>query len=486
MTSSTVLIVGAGPTGLTLACTLARSGAAVRIIDKSPSFHRTSRAKGPNQRSREIFADLGVGEALDAAGSTRMVLRKYRGGVALHDADINAGPPPGPGVPYPTGLGIPQWKVEEILREKLASYGVRVELGCELAGLAQDREGVLVTLADGRRIEAGYAVGCDGGHSPVRKALGVGFEGSSGPEEVMWCGDVEADGLDRGYWHQWFDEDGAMLLWPIPGTTSWQLQSSLERDEAGRPMAPSMAGFQRLFDRHARVPGVRLANPTWLSTYRVSVRMAERFREGRVFLAGDAAHVQPIAGGLGMNTGIQDAFNLGWKLALVARGEAGEALLDTYDEERRPVAAWTLKLTGERLRAALEGTRTAGVGTEVVLTEDTTTLGVGYGWSSLAWGGRGAGERAPDGTGADGRLFGLFAGPHFTLLGFGAGSAPALAEVAGRFPELVRAHRADGAGAAYGVEGEGLVLVRPDHHIALSTGADRGAEVVDRLRHLGR
>ncbi|WP_277751877.1 FAD-dependent monooxygenase [Streptomyces orinoci] len=331
-----------------------------------------------------------------------------------------------------------------------------------------------VTLTDGRRLTAAYAVGCDGGHSAVRKALGVSFEGSSA-EEVMWCGDVEADGLDRGYWHQWIDEDGAVLLWPIPGTTSWQLQSSLERDAGGRPLPPSLAGFQRLFDRHARVPGVRLASPTWLSTYRVSARMAGRFRMGRVFLAGDAAHVQPIAGGLGMNTGIQDAFNLGWKLALVARGRAGEALLDTYDEERRPVAAWTLKLTGERLRVSLEGTRTAGVGTEIVLTEDTTTLRVGYGWSSLAWGGTGAGERAPDAPCGDARLYEVFAGGHFTLLGFGAASEPVLAEVAALFPELVRTRRADAARAAYGVEGDALVLVRPDHHIALHTGVERGA-----------
>ncbi|KNB51091.1 FAD-dependent monooxygenase [Streptomyces caatingaensis] len=492
MNDTDVLIVGAGPTGLTLACTLARAGAAVRIIDKSPVPHRTSRSKGANQRTREVFADLGLGAAFDAAGVRRMVLRKYRGGVPLHDADVNEGAGSTPEVPYPTGLGIPQWRTEEILREGLAAYGVYVETGCAMAELTQDAERATVTLADGRRITAAYVVGCDGGHSAVRRALGVAFPGETREDQAGWVADVEADGLDRDYWHQWFDEDGVLLLWPIPGTRAWQLQSSVERDADGRVLPPSLDGFQRLFDRHARVPGVRLANPTWLSLYRVNSRMAERFRAGRAFLAGDAAHVHPVAGGLGMNTGVQDAFNLGWKLALVVRGEAGEALLDSYDEERRPVAAWTLQFTGERLRAAMEGTRTPGVGTEVVITDDGSTLGVAYPWSSLARGGPKAGERAPDGRARDGRrLHEAFAGPHFTLLGFGGGSGPALAEAGERCPGLLRTCAAgDAARAAYGIGAgeDALVLVRPDHHIALSTRADgRGAaEVVDLLRHLGR
>ncbi|MFI1254445.1 FAD-dependent monooxygenase [Streptomyces netropsis] len=504
--TSTVLIVGAGPTGLTLACTIARAGVPVRIIDKSPAFHRTSRAKGPNQRSREVFKDLGVAAEFDAAGIERTVLRKYRGGIPLADTEIFAGAVPTPGAPYGKGLGIPQWRTEEILRAKLAEYGAEVELGCEMAGLTQDEQGVTVTLADGRRIEASYVVGCDGGRGVMRKTLGVPFEGESEDEECMVIGDVEAEGLDRAYWHQWFDEDGAIMLWPVPGTDSWQLQGTPERDAEGRLVAPSLDTFQRLFDRHARVPGMRLTNPTWISTYRINVRMAERFRVGRAFLAGDAAHVQPIAGGLGMNTGVQDAFNLGWKLALVAKGQAGEGLLDTYEEERLPVAAWTLQTTDERMRAVRVAVREAGVGTEVVIDDAVTTLGVGYRWSSLACGGETAGDRAPDApcvdavTGRPVRLFDVFAGPHFTLLGFGEDSAKVLAEVAGECGDSVRtclvgAGPGEGladpeghARTAYGVaEGRGsLVLVRPDNHIALSAAADRGADVIDWLRRLGR
>ncbi|MFF7727513.1 FAD-dependent monooxygenase [Streptomyces sp. NPDC008001] len=488
-TATDVLIVGAGPTGLTLACTLARAGAAVRIIDKSREFHRSSRGKGLNQRSRELLHDLGAEAEAAASGTEHITLRKYRDGVAVSDTVTFGDRVPTPDTPYASGLLMPQWRTEEILRGRLAAYGVEPETGCELAEFSQSADGVVATLADGRRIEAAYLVGCDGGRSPVRKALGVAFEGRTDAEECMVIGDVRADGLDPAYWHQWFDEDAAVMLCPFRGSTHWQLQGAPERDAAGRPLAPSLESFQRLLDRCSRQAGIRLSDPTWFSAYRINVRMADRFRAGRVFLAGDAAHVHSIAGGLGMNTGIQDAFNLGWKLAYVVRGLAAPGLLDTYEEERLPVAAWTLGLTEERLRSVLEGVKQAGVGTEAALTDDVTTLGVGYGWSSLAWGGTNAGERAPDAPCRDGRLFDVFAGPHFTLLGFGGASAQALAEAGEKCGDRLRTHLVDDseghARRAYGID-EGLVLVRPDNHIALSAGADRGAEIAERLLRLGR
>ncbi|MEU7132568.1 FAD-dependent monooxygenase [Streptomyces sp. NPDC046261] len=494
MTTTAVLIVGAGPTGLTLACSLARAGVPVRIIDKSPRFHRESRGKGLNQRSRELFEDLGVGEAATASGIEHITLRKYRGGVAIAD-DVTFGDRvPTPDAPYASGLIIPQWRTEEILRDKLATYGVEVELVSELAGFVQDEDGVTATLTDGRRIRAAYLAGCDGGRSPVRKALGVGFEGTTEAEECMVIGDVRADGLDPAYWHQWFDVDGGIMLCPFRDGGHWQLQAAPEQAVDGRIVPPSLESFQRMFDRHARLAGVKLTDPTWFSTFRVNVRMADRFRVGRVFLAGDAAHVHSIAGGLGMNTGIQDAFNLGWKLAFVLRGLAGPDLLDTYEEERQAVAAWTLNLTDERMRAVREGVRAPGVGTEAVITDDITTLGVGYPGSSLAWGGPTAGHRAPDApcrdaaTGRPTRLFEVFAGPHFTLLGFGTAAAAALAEAGAVYGDRVRTFRlADDeghAGRAYGVDGDALVLVRPDNHIALTTAAEGVAEVVDNLRRL--
>ncbi|MFF3392176.1 FAD-dependent monooxygenase [Streptomyces sp. NPDC002669] len=505
-----VLVVGSGPTGLTLACDLARRSVPVRIIDRSEEFPRSSRAKGPNPRSLEILEDLGVVDRVLAEGSAPLPMRKYRDGLPVADADPSAGTHPTPDAPYAHGRLIAQWQLEEILRDRLAEHGVRVELGTEAVGLSQGPESVTVALADGRSIEARYVVGCDGGHSPVRKMLGLPFEGRTAEEQVMVCGDVEAEGLDRALWHQWFDEDGAVMLCPIPGTrTGWWFQAGPERDGAGAPVPPSLESFRRLFAKHTRLPGDRLTRATLLSTYRVNERMVDRYRVGRVLLAGDAAHVHSIAGGLGMNTGIQDAFNLGWKLARVATGRASSALLDTYEEERLPVAAWTLDVSSERLRATLEAIKRPGGGLDTAITGQTTGLDRGYRWSSLSPAGTvaiglRAGDRAPDApcrdtaTGEPVRLFEAFAGPHFTLLGFGPDTADALRTVEAAHGDTVRAYGVD-AGAprdltdeaghartAYGAgpDTDALVLVRPDNHVGLIAPATEGGAVVDYLDRL--
>ncbi|MET9803048.1 FAD-dependent monooxygenase [Streptomyces sp. NPDC006368] len=485
-----VLIVGAGPTGLTLACDLARRGVAVRIIDKSAFHHRESRGKSLHPRSMEVLEDLGVAHRLLTDGTTHQVLRKYFDGVHVSDTDPFANDAPLPGTPFDSAVSIGQWRVEGILRDRLADLGVQVEPGTEIAGFTQDEDGVTATLTGGRTVEAAYLVGCDGGHSAVRRTLGVAFEGRTADTQSMVCGDVEAEGVDRDHWHQWFTPEGGIMLWPVPGTYSFQVQASPELDERGEPLPPTLDGFQRLLDRHARVAGVRLRNATWLSTWRVNVRMAERFRVGRVFLAGDAAHVHPIAGGLGMNTGIQDAYNLGWKLALAVTGQAGSPLLDTYEEERLPIAARTLRITTERLRHVLEAVKEPGTGTEAAL---PAAVPQGYRWSSLAPGAGNAalrpGDRAPDALCQDAagdrvRLFELFAGPHFTLLGFGPGASVALREVREKRGDLVRAHGIDAepsglrdtdgqARRAYGIDGDALVLVRPDTHTAvIADGTD--------------
>ncbi|WP_373296557.1 FAD-dependent monooxygenase [Streptomyces sindenensis] len=554
-----VLIVGAGPTGLVLACDLARRGAAVRIVDRSPAPPRTSRAKGPNARSLEILDDLGVAEEVLAAGSAPLPMLKYRDRLPVAETDPWADSAPSPDAPYDRGRLIAQWRLEEILRDRLAGYGVRVELGREVVGLAErahdqeidgqqtdgqetdrqqddgrqfDGQQVDVTFAEGRTERARYVVGCDGAHSSVRKLLGIGFEGTTAEDQVMVCGDVDLveGALDRTRWHQWFDEDGAVMLCPIPGTrTGWWFQAGPERDGRGRPLAPTADGFRRLLARHTALSGRALTRAELLSTYRVNVRMADRFRAGRAFLAGDAAHVHAVAGGLGMNTGIQDAFNLGWKLGLVLAGHAGAQLLDTYEEERLPVAARTLDLTSERLRATLEAIRRPGGGLDAAITPDTTGLGVGYRWSSLARAhdeapqpGDGlpdfpqAGDRAPDApcvdaaTGARTRLHRVFAGPRTTVLGFGPGSAAVLREVAAAYGDAgVRTCRVyasyesgtrSGPGAAvvddeghaaaaygtgaFGGTGTGIVVVRPDHHLGLCAPADDARSVHAYLRRL--
>ncbi|MFD4948158.1 FAD-dependent monooxygenase [Streptomyces sp. NPDC058409] len=504
-----VLIVGSGPTGLTLACDLARRSIDVRIIDRSPEFPRSSRAKGPNSRSLEVLEDLGVVDRVLAAGSAPLLMRKYRNGLPIADTDPFGASRPTPDIPYDRGCLIAQWRLEEILRDRLAEYGVHVELGAEADRLTAGSDSVTVGLADGRSIGARYVVGCDGGHSPVRKLLGVRFEGKTTEEQMMVCGDVEADGLDRGYWHQWFDEDGAVMLCPIPGTRSgWWFQAGPERDRAGDPVPPSLESFRRLFAKHTGLPGTRLTQATLLSTYRVNERMADRYRVGRVLLAGDAAHVHSIAGGLGMNTGIQDAFNLGWKLARVVTGQADPGLLDTYEEERLPVAAWALDISSERLRVTLDAIRKPGGGLDSAVTGETTGLGLDYRWSSLSPAGSTArlraGDRAPDapcrdaGTGAPTRLFEAFAGPHFTLLGFGPATADALRATETMYGDAVRAYGVDAearhgltddaghARSAYGIEtgSDTLVLVRPDNHVGLIAPADDGRAVMDYLDHL--
>ncbi|WP_371619024.1 FAD-dependent monooxygenase [Streptomyces sp. NBC_00454] len=351
-----VLIAGSGPTGLTLACDLARRGIGVRVIEERPAPHRESRGKGLTPGSLAAFAELGVVERLTPVGQRETVLRKYFDGAHISDTVVG------------DGLLIGQWQVEGALRERLAELGVQVEYGARLAAISQDPAGVDAKLSDGSVIRARHLAGCDGGRSTTRGLLGIPFEGYSAPEESMVIGDVRAPGLSRDFWHQWFtSEGGGILLCPMPGTDTFQLQSSPEPDERGEPLPPSVESFQRLFDRHARMPGIRLAEAGWLSVWRVNVRMAARLREGRVFLAGDAAHVHPIAGGLGINTGVEDAAALARTLATALSGAAGAGapdLLDAYEAERLPAAAAVLADTAERHERVMAAVRTPGRGTE--------------------------------------------------------------------------------------------------------------------------
>ena len=497
MTQIDVLVVGAGPTGLTLACDLARRGVAVRIVDRAQEFPGGSRGKGLSPRSLEVFDDLGVIDRMLTSGITHLPHRKYQGAEVIAEIDPEAGRVPAPDVPYPVGLMIPQWWVEQILRERLADFDVVVELGAELRGFSQHADGVTTTIGEAE-IRARYLVGCDGGRSTVRKALGLSLRGRTPDIQLMAVGDVEVDGLGRDAWHQWFAGDSAIMLCPLPGTSAFQVQASHELGQDGSPLEPTLERFQRTFDRIAGLPGVRLHDLAWRSSYRVNVRMVDRLRVGRVFLAGDAAHVHPIAGGLGMNSGIQDAYNLGWKLGLVLAGHATPGLLDTYETERLPIASWTLDITSELLDAVLAAIKEKGGGVDAVATSELTQLMLRYPWSRLSRqttsrpAGPRPGDRAPDAPLCDAaagtRLFDLFRGPHFTLLGLGERCAPAAgdAETDILRPYLVGpgglpddgGHVAD----AYGTDA--LILVRPDGHIGLVAHPAETGSVGEYLRSL--
>jgi 2-polyprenyl-6-methoxyphenol hydroxylase-like FAD-dependent oxidoreductase len=499
MTHTDVLVVGAGPTGLTLACDLARRGVAVRIVDRVREFPYGSRGKGLSPRSLEVFDDLGVVGRLLASGGTHLPHRKYRGADVVAEVDPEAGRVATPDIPYPAGLMIPQWRVEQTLRDRLADFGVAVELDAELRDFRQDAGGVTATV-DGTQIRAQYLAGCDGGRSTVRQALGLRLHGQTPDIQLMAVGDVEVDGLGRDAWHQWFAGDSAIMLCPLPGTDAFQVQASHELGPDGTPLEPTLETFQQTFDRIAGIPGVRLHNLTWRSSYRVNVRMVDRLHAGRVFLAGDAAHVHPIAGGLGMNSGIQDAYNLGWKLGLVLAGQATPDLLDTYDEERLPIASWLLDITSERLDAVLAAIKEPGGGVDAVASSELTQLQLGYRWSRLSRlatsrsGRLQPGDRAPDApcrdplTGTQRRLFDLFRGPHFTLLGLGEGCVTALSDLKSDIvkPYLIGPGGLidDSGHVARGYGQDALILVRPDGYIGLIADADNALAVAGYLRSL--
>jgi 2-polyprenyl-6-methoxyphenol hydroxylase-like FAD-dependent oxidoreductase len=511
MTQTDVLVAGAGPTGLALACDLARRGTAVRIIDRAPEFPGGSRGKGLSPRTLEVLDDFGVIDRALATGATHLPHRKYRGAEVVAEVDPEAGLVPTPAVPYPVGLLIPQWRVEQILRERLADFGVAVERGAELRGFSQNADGVTAAVG-AERLEARYLVGCDGGRSTVRKALGLSLRGETPDVQLMAVGDVEVDGLGRDAWHQWFAGDGGIMLCPLPGTKAFQVQASHELDQDGAPLEPTLDRFQQTFDRVAGVPGVRLHDLGWRSSYRVNVRMVDQLRASRVFLAGDAAHVHPIAGGLGMNTGIQDAYNLGWKLGLVLAGDAAPGLLDTYGEERLPIASWLLDITSELLDVVLDAIKEKGGGVDAVATSELTQLALRYPWSRLSRraasqatsraAGRSAGlqpgDRAPDAPLCDAsgrpiRLFDLFRGPHFTLLALGEGRGEHDATLTQPSTGIVKLYRVgpgdqgllDDAGhvaAAYGTDA--LILVRPDGYIGLVADPAHPESVAGYLRSL--
>lgn len=511
-----VLIVGARSTGLTLACVLARYGVDFRIIDKAPQPLISSRAKGFQPRTLEVFEDLGMLDAVLAKGRTDVPMRDYEAGRVGLDFWTRRTSRPRAGVPYPTQLTISTPPVEDALRDTLTRAGVTVERGLELIGVEQDDNGVDVVLrtsdAGEEQVRAAYLVGCDGGHSTVRRELGLRFDITTVPAMAHLAGDVKVAGLDRSHARMWTGNDGHMVaLTPLPSTDIWQFQAGIAEQPGGGFPEPSLELFQQLLDQYCPVPGVRLSDCTWASLYRDSHGMVDRHRVGRVFVAGDAAHIHSPAGGLGANTGIQDAYNLGWKLGLVSTGRASAALLDTYHEERHEVARQVMDTNQSASRLLIPSPRPVMrllrrnmmlplsnlPGFVDIMLRAVDQLSISYRGQSLSresLSGRSkglvAGDRAPDATlpdaatGLPTRLFDVCRGPAFTLLAFGTEQIDAAERVgtddpgsvnicaivrpdSGR-PDLMRT-LVDPRGLIarrYGLAGQAFVLIRPDGYVA--------------------
>jgi 2-polyprenyl-6-methoxyphenol hydroxylase-like FAD-dependent oxidoreductase len=337
-----VLVVGGRTTGLVMAAELTRHGVPVRIIDKSPAIDPHCRATVVHSRSLELLADIGVAEEVLSVATRLDGVTFHAGGKFLRRVTFGEVDSP---FPYPVTLG--QNRTEAILERHLASLGVTVERSTELVGLDQDATGVTATLrhADGRgeTLRTPWLVGCDGAHSRVRHETGEAFLGDEDPYPYALADVIVEPAVDPHEAYGYLHDHGALYLFVLePGRVL--LVATLPRDHEPAGEAPTLEDIQALVDE--RGPGgLRVRDPRWLTYFRIRYRLGRHYRHGRTLLAGDAAHVHSLLGGHGMNTGMQDAYNLAWKLALVIRGRASEALLGSYEHERRAVAADVLEST---------------------------------------------------------------------------------------------------------------------------------------------
>lgn len=334
-----VLVVGAGPTGLTMACEALRRGLSVRIIDSKAGPSTTSKAIVVHARTLEIFEDVGIADALIERGLELRGVTMWAGGEVIVTAEFDD-----LDTRFHYLLSIAQSETESVLLERLEALGGKVEWETQLIGFRQDGTGATarVKKAGDETIRAAWLVGCDGAHSAVRRALELELEGTTYEEHflladvaIRW--DTRDDRIST-----WFAEDGMWACFPMKGGR-WRVIASAPSSDAAE-LPPTLEDLQVIFDRRTGSGGV-LSDSTWLARFRIHCRQVARYRDDRVFLAGDAAHVHSPAGGQGMNAGIQDAHNLAWKLALVQRGDARGKLLDSYETERHAVGRAILRGT---------------------------------------------------------------------------------------------------------------------------------------------
>ncbi len=475
-----LLIVGAGPVGLTLAGELARYGVPLRIIDRSPQPSRTSKALVIWSRTLELMDRMGCTSAFLAAGLTakRATIREGSKVLGTTGFDHVASP-------HPLPLMIPQSETERLLADHLSSFGVTVERQVELIAFDNRSDGVTARLrhADGHEevLDTPWLVGCDGAHSAVRHGLGLEFRGAAQGDDWMLA-DVRIEGVGAPPADEiapFLHRDGPVILFPIPGGRA-RLIARVGRTDPAHPRPdPTLADVQAMIDGRTGA-GFRATDPVWLSNFRINERKVADYRQGRAFLAGDAAHVHSPAGGQGMNTGMQDAFGLAWRLALVTRQEGAAELLDSYSVERSRVGDMVLHnasritdvatLSNPAAQAARNLAIHLLLGIGMARDRMATTLseiGIGYPESPLSQG-RGSGARlAPEHY--DGPPPGAGPRPRFVLH---ADDTERSASLTGQFPTLVEPQ-------VRGVpDGQGVMIVRPDGYVGYSGAAQdwAGAE----------
>ncbi|MED2984856.1 FAD-dependent monooxygenase [Bacillus thuringiensis] len=472
-----VLIVGAGPAGSVLALDLVRRGVRVRIIDKASGSFPGSRAKGIQPRTQEVFEDLGILEKALQKGSDYPKMGIHVGPLTIpfrmqQQNKVTTD------VPYPNVLLLPQYETDQLLHESLHRFGVNIEYETAFVCLEQDKEGVTTTLSTGEKIRSQYVVGADGGASMVRKAVGIQFIGKTNDADRILIVDGTIRGLKRKYWHVWPRKQGKQVAaCPLPDSEKFQVMIRLTPDDE---VNLDNSSLKELF---LKLTGLYLEDITWKSVFRPNVRLAERYRNDRIFLIGDAAHVHTPAGAQGLNTGIQDAYNLGWKLGQVLNG-ADASLLDTYEKERQPIAAHVLKLS-DALYAEIEQKNLSGLKRG----DEESQLGISYFDGPLAPNSNAhtktlkVGDRAPDalciGPNGEKRLFEIIKGPSFTLLAFGEeamnviemlnwpeNGASLCKYVIGKYSDEQHiVDKNEQLKKIYGITQPSIILIRPDGYI---------------------
>jgi 2-polyprenyl-6-methoxyphenol hydroxylase-like FAD-dependent oxidoreductase len=463
----TVLVVGAGPTGLLLAGDLAAAGVACTVLERRADESNLTRAFAVHARTLEALDARGLADDLVATGTTVRGLRAF-GGVEL---DLSRLP-----TRFPFVLVTPQYHTERLLTERAAALGAEIVHGAEVVGLRQDDDGVEVDVRarDGttRTRRAAYVVGADGVRSAVRRALGLPFPGRAVVRSMMLA-DVRLDDAPPDVLTA--DATGDAFALVVPFGDGWYRVIAWDRRRQLPDDAP--VDFAEVGDATRRALGTDfgMRDPRWMSRFHSDERQVPSYRVGRVFLAGDAAHVHSPAGGLGMNTGLQDAANLGWKLAAAVVGWAPDWLLDSYHAERYPVGRSVLRTSGAAIRLALLRPRAlralratmarAALRVGPLVARVTGTVsGIAIGYPAPLGAHRLAGRRAPDIplAGAPGRLYQALRAGRFVLL---APAGDRAARVAGPWAERADwAERVDVAIPAGATET--AMLVRPDGYVA--------------------